>query len=367
VDAAFWRGRRVLVTGHTGFKGSWLTLWLLELGAQVHGLALPAEPVEPPGQPLAEALGLAERLGPRHRLGDLRDPAVMQAAVAASEPEVVLHLAAQPLVRRSYSDPRGTWSTNVLGSLELLEALRPLRHPCAVVLVTTDKVYANREWTWGYRERDRLGGHDPYSASKAAMELLVASWRDSFCGSGAHQTDRLALASARAGNVIGGGDWAVDRVVPDAIRALAAGDPITLRHPASTRPWQHVLEPLAGYLRLAEALTADPTLAAAYNFGPASEANQTVQALVETLLAHWPPGPGSTPRWRSGDQGQDPHEAGLLHLVSDRAREQLGWQPRWPFAVTAARTAQWYRQVLLEGMDPRDGCLADLAAYGALR
>ena len=362
VDPGFWRGRRVLLTGHTGFKGSWLALWLLELGAELHGLALEPEPVAAPAQPLFTALGLAERLGARHRLGDIRQPEAVQAAVDAAQPEVVLHLAAQPLVRRSYSDPLGTWSTNVQGSLQLLEALRPLQHPCSVVLITTDKVYANREWEWGYREDDRLGGHDPYSASKAAMELMAASWRASFCGPAAHQTRHLALATARAGNVIGGGDWAADRIVPDAMRALAAGEPIAVRNPVATRPWQHVLEPLAGYLQLAQRLHAERDRhSQAYNFGPAAEANRPVEELVEQLLAHWPGATG----WRDASQSGAPHEAGLLHLVADRAQQQLGWRPRWDFVTTAARTAGWYRRVH-QGEAALVCCLDDLRAYGAV-
>lgn len=359
IDAYFWRGRRVLVTGHTGFKGCWLTLWLLELGAEVHGLALEPETVVPPAQPLFEALGLAERLGERHRIGDIRDPRTMRAAVTASQPDVVLHLAAQPLVRRSYADPLCTWSTNVQGSLQLLEALKSLSHHCSVVLVTTDKVYANREWEWGYREEDRLGGHDPYSSSKAAMELMVASWRDSFCGVEAHQTPHLGIATARAGNVIGGGDWAADRIVPDAMRAVGHVLPISVRNPGATRPWQHVLEPLAGYLQLAEKLTADPQQhCTAYNFGPEAEANRSVQELVEHLLEHWPGAAG----WRDSSDTTAPHEAGLLHLVADRARVQLGWYPRWNFAKTVARTADWYRRVH-QGEAPLTCCLEDLKIY----
>lgn len=364
-ERGFWAGRRVLLTGHTGFKGSWLALWLLELGAELTGLALAPEPVEPTGQPLFDALGLAKRLGARHRLGDIRDPQTVAAAVAASQPDVVLHLAAQPLVRRSYADPLGTWATNVQGSLQVLEALRALPHPCAGVMVTTDKVYANQEWDYGYRESDRLGGHDPYSASKAAAELAIASWRDSFCGPGAHQTPHLAIATARAGNVIGGGDWAVDRIVPDAMRALAAGKPIPLRNPAATRPWQHVLEPLGGYLLLAERLFAEAnrspvrfTLASAFNFGPGLEANRSVRELVETALQHWP---GS---WRDGSDPHAPHEAGRLHLQIDKAHHQLGWHPRWDFATTVARTVAWYHAVH-EGASPLACCRADLEAYQA--
>ena len=353
-DAAFWRGRRVFLTGHTGFKGSWLALWLLELGAEVTGLALPPEP----GPSLFEALGLAGRL--QHRIGDIRDPAVLSQAVAACEPEVVLHLAAQPLVRRSYVEPVSTWETNVMGTIHLLEALRPLPEPCTAVLITTDKVYRNNEWLYGYRENDPLGGHDPYSSSKAATELAIASWRSSFCGSQPHQTPQLRVASARAGNVIGGGDWAADRIVPDAMRALAEGQPIGVRNPLATRPWQHVLEPLGGYLRLAEQLAgaADPALlATAFNFGPQLEANRSVRELVEESLRHWPG------RWEDQSDPSSPHEANLLNLVIDRAHHQLGWAPRWPFATTIERTVRWYRQVHEAGAGALACCQDDLTHY----
>ena len=244
----FWAGRRVLLTGHTGFKGSWLALWLSELGARVTGVGL--EPDTTPN--LFGQLELVGRLE-RHHIADIREAHALVEIAKACQPQVVFHLAAQPLVRRSYQDPLGTWATNVQGSLHMLEALKPLQHPCAVVMVTTDKVYENQEWAYGYRESDRLGGHDPSSASKAAAELAIASWRASFCGTAPHQSPHLAIATARAGNVIGGGDWAADRIVPDAMRALAAGKPIAVRNPTATRPWQHVLEPLGGYLRLAEA------------------------------------------------------------------------------------------------------------------
>jgi CDP-glucose 4,6-dehydratase len=356
----FWSGRRVLITGHTGFKGSWLSLWLLQLGAEVHGLALAPEPVEAPIESLFEELHLDEHLGGGHRLGDIRDPEAMAAVVQACQPEVVFHLAAQPLVRRSYSDPLGTWSTNVQGSLQLLESLKTLEHPCAVVLITTDKVYENCEWEWGYREHDRLGGHDPYSASKAAMELLVESWRASFCGNAPHQTSQLAIATARAGNVIGGGDWAADRIVPDAVRAWAANEPVTVRNPQATRPWQHVLEPLAGYLRLAEQLSEHPTAhSRAYNFGPTAEANRSVADLLNDLQRHWTGAAG----WMNASAEAQPHEAGLLHLVADRAQRDLGWRPSWSFAETSKRTAHWYQEVI-QGGDARTCCLADLDAYG---
>ena len=355
----FWRGRRVLLTGHTGFKGSWLSLWLLSLGAEVWGFALPPEP----GRALFNDLGLDQNSGHanwghlRHRLGDVCDLEALSSCVKDAQPQSVIHLAAQPLVRRSYRDPLGTWATNVQGSLNLLEALKPLQHLCTVVMVTTDKVYANQEWDYGYRENDRLGGDDPYSASKAAADLAVDSWRASFCGSGVDQTPHLAIATARAGNVIGGGDWAEDRIVPDAMRSLAVGEAIPVRRPEATRPWQHVLEPLGGYLLLAEKLAkAAQTHTSAFNFGPALEANRSVRELVEASLAHWP---GS---WRDFSDPAAPHEAGRLHLQIDKAHHQLGWQPLWPFATTVERTVAWYRAVH-EGASPLACCLHDLQSY----
>jgi CDP-glucose 4,6-dehydratase len=277
--------------------------------------------------------------------------------VAETRPEVVLHLAAQPLVRRSYAEPAATWAANVMGTIHVLEALRPLQEPCTAVLITTDKVYRNKEWLYGYRENDPLGGHDPYSSSKAAAELAIASWRASFCGTQPHQTPHLRIASARAGNVIGGGDWAADRIVPDAMRALGRGEAIGVRNPAATRPWQHVLEPLSGYLRLAERLTADASLAEAFNFGPPLEANRSVRELVEEALRHWPG------RWSDESDPRAPHEASLLHLVIDKAHHQLGWAPRWPFATTVERTVGWYRRLGEGGRTALACCQDDLTAY----
>lgn len=358
LEQSFWRGRRVLITGHTGFKGSWLTLWLLSLGAEVWGYALAPEP----GRSLFTDLGLDKAKGNvdwgrlHHCLGDACDLEALQQVVADAQPEVVLHLAAQALVRRGYVDPLGTWATNVQGSLHLLEALKPLQQFCAVVMVTTDKVYANQEWDYGYRELDRLGGHDPYSASKAAAELAISSWRSSFCGPSTYQTPHLAIATARAGNVIGGGDWAEDRIVPDAMRSLAAGKSIPVRQPRATRPWQHVLEPLGGYLLLAENLSRGGVEASAFNFGPTLEANRSVRELVEAALAHWP---GS---WRDLSDPTAPHEAGRLHLQIDKAHHQLNWRPHWYFANTVERTVAWYRAVH-EGASAMACCLEDLNAY----
>jgi CDP-glucose 4,6-dehydratase len=330
-------GRRVLVTGHTGFKGAWLCEWLLALGAEVHGLAL-----EPEERSLFNALGLEKRL--HHRILDVRDATALREHVATLHPEYIFHLAAQPLVRLSYREPVATFDTNVMGTAHLLDALRSsaVRSTCSVVVVTSDKCYANDDQPRAFRETDPLGGHDPYSASKAAAEIITASYRDSFFA----RDNRVALASARAGNVIGGGDWAADRIVPDAMRALEAGRPIPVRNPAFTRPWQHVLEPLGGYLllgakleaaRAANAAPALKTLASAFNFGPEPAANRTVRELVEAILHGWPG------QWEQAPQEKHLPEAPLLSLDITKARETLGWQPRWDFPTTVQETVAWYR------------------------
>jgi CDP-glucose 4,6-dehydratase len=354
LNPSFWSGRRVLVTGDTGFKGSWLSFWLLELGAEVWGYSLPPEG----SHSLSNELSLTEVSGHFHRqFGDLRNLQALHDVVEKAQPEVVLHLAAQPIVRRSYRDPLGTWATNVNGSLHVLEALKTLLHPCAVVMVTTDKVYANQEWDYGYREVDRLGGHDPYSASKAAAELAISSWRSSFCGREVHQTPHLAIATVRAGNVIGGGDWAEERIFPDAMRSLALGEAIPVRQPNATRPWQHVLEPLGGYLLLAEKLATDgQTHASSFNFGPMLESNRSVRELVDAVLKHWP---GT---WSDLSDSAAPHESARLHLQIDKAHHQLGWKPRWSFNTTVQRSVAWY-QAVHEGATPLECCVEDLRAY----
>lgn len=327
-----WRGRSVLLTGHTGFKGGWLALWLDRLGAHVHGYAL-----QPPTRPnLFEAAGVEAVLA-SHTLGDLRDLRSITEAVSRARPEIVFHLAAQPLVRESYRDPLGTLATNVMGTAHLLEAARRTDSIRAIVVVTTDKVYANLEDGRAYAEEDALGGHDPYSASKAAAEIVSATYRGSFFGEGGHPA---RVATARAGNVLGGGDWARDRLVPDCLRAFAAGEPVRLRYPDAVRPWQHVLEPLSGYLRLAEALGGPEgeRFAGAWNFGPGAAGEATVWEVAEAVAELW--GEGARVERASGEHAA---EAGLLHLNSGRARRELGWSPRWSLREALRATVGWHR------------------------
>ncbi len=331
----FWKGRRVWLSGHTGFKGSWLALWLMHWGAVVEGYGL--DPDDQEGPSLFESLEIASDFAQDVR-SDLANAAYLKERIKAFQPEIVFHLAAQPLVRRSYQDPLLTWNTNVIGTCNVLEALREVDHQVAAVIVTTDKVYQNCSWDYGYREEDLLGGHDPYSSSKAAAEIAIASWRSSFCGEMPHQRPNLRIASARAGNVIGGGDWAKDRIVPDVIRSLIEGKPIPVRAPRSTRPWQHVLEPLHGYLKLAQNLYLNPSLATAFNFGPNRASNKTVQELVEEILSHWP---GT---WIDQSDSVSVHEALRLDLSTDKAFHQLDWTPRWSFEVTISQTVEWYRR-----------------------
>jgi CDP-glucose 4,6-dehydratase len=321
-----YRGRRVLVSGHTGFKGSWLSLWLQELGACVTGLALTPE-MSPHHFELLK-LDMAD-----YRL-DIRDNIQLNRTIAETRPEIVFHLAAQPLVRRSYRDPLETWSTNVMGTANLLEACRLTDSVRAVVVVTTDKVYENREWQWGYREIDPLGGHDPYSASKAASELVAASYRKSFFSS-AHTP---LLATVRAGNVIGGGDWSEDRLIPDVVRSINAKTSLEIRSPQATRPWQHVLECLSGYLLLGQKLQeGNQEHADAWNFGPSSEDNRTVSDVLSRFEKIWPDF-----KWHTTDQSHQ-HEAGQLYLDSSKAQTVLGWKSVWGLDEALTATADWYR------------------------
>lgn len=345
--ADLYRGKRVLLTGHTGFKGSWLAEWLLALGAEVTGLALP-----PPTEPaLFDQLGLEKRL--HHRIGDIRDLEIVRAAVETAKPEFVFHLAAQPLVRLSYERPVETYTTNVLGTVHVLEAIRLAKRSCTVVVVSTDKCYENREWVHSYREEDAMGGYDPYSSSKGAAELAVSAFRRSYF-SGVDSPVRLA--SARAGNVVGGGDWAQDRIMPDCIRALQGGTSILVRNKVSTRPWQHVLEPLSGYLQLGAQLHRNAALATAFNFGPALSSNRTVAELVKEVLKHWPGG------WEDMSDPSAVHEAKLLNLSTDKAFHWLQWQPVWDFEQTVFKTVSWYRQIHA-GADAGARTRHDIAAY----
>ncbi len=346
---AAYAGKTVLLTGHTGFKGGWLALWLRELGAEVTGYALPPDPMPS----LFLALGVDRFC--RHVEGDVRDLARLRSVLHEVRPDFVFHLAAQPLVRLSYERPVETLQTNVLGTAHVLEAIRQEARPCAAVVVTSDKCYENREWIYGYREDEPVGGHDVYSMSKGAAELVVASYRRSFFPAAKLAQHGVAIASARAGNVVGGGDWAQDRIVPDTIAALAAQRPVLVRNPAGVRPWQHVLEPLGGYLllgaRLAgvEAGALGPAEAGrgveprvpyceAWNFGPRQEDARPVRELVEAVIGAW--GSGS---WEDRHDPKAPHEAGLLRLAIDKARARLGWAPRWRFEETVRRTVEWYR------------------------
>lgn len=342
----FWAGRRVFLTGHTGFKGGWLALWLRELGAEVLGYALRA-----PAPSLWCEARLHEVLS--GELADVRDARHLADVLTSFRPEIVLHLAAQPLVRESYRAPADTYTTNVIGTVNLLEAVRRCDSVRSVLVVTSDKCYENREWLWPYREQDALGGHDPYSSSKACVELLCASWRESYMNEAG-----IALATARAGNVIGGGDWSADRLLPDIFRAWQAGESLTLRYPQAVRPWQHVLEPVYGYLGLAQALVEQgSSLASAWNFGPDVEGVATVGDVVAQLARLWP-GEAS---WHQETANQ-PHEAGLLTLDSSKSRLQLGWRPRWSLTEALERTFDWHH-AWCAGEDMQAFSRAQIAAY----
>ncbi len=345
-DCEFWAGRRVLLTGHTGFKGAWLLLWLSRLGSTVKALGLPPH-TEPNLFTLAGLGGRCESL-----MCDIRDADRVATEVRAFKPEIVLHLAAQALVRPGYRDPLGTFGTNVLGTANVLDAVRGLDSVRVLVAITTDKVYRNIEHQFPFRETDALGGHDPYSASKAASEIVIGCYRDSYlAGQG------VGLASARAGNVIGGGDWSEDRLIPDAVRAWSRGEKLHVRRPGAVRPWQHVLEPLAGYLRLARVLWSRPELADAYNLGPLTDEAATVREVIELGARAF--GCGQVV-WHAEETG--PHEAGLLRLDVARARHVLGVEPRWPLQIAVARTMAWYRSVL-DGGDALAMCEADFTAF----
>lgn len=347
VTSDFWRGKRVFLTGHTGFKGGWLALWLQAMGAEVHGYAL-NPPTETNLFTVAEVgKGMASSV-----IADIRDASKFSEAIKSAKPQIVFHLAAQPLVRYSYAQPAETYAVNVMGTVNLLEAVRATPGVKAVVNVTTDKCYENREWVWGYRENEPMGGFDPYSSSKGCAELVTAAYRRSFLAPAG-----IALASARAGNVIGGGDWAADRLIPDFLRALDAGETLRIRSPQSTRPWQHVLEPLSGYLMLAERLYADgAAFAEAWNFGPSDEDARSVQWIIGRLAEM-----RKDVNWQC-DETPQPHEAHYLKLDSSKAHTQLNWQPRWQLATALDKTVEWH-QAWRDGQNMHATTLAQIAAY----
>ena len=358
-DPAFsWKGRRVFLTGHTGFKGGWLALWLAKLGAEVRGYAL-----DPCTEPNFFTVAGVGSVVDDHR-GDLREGVKLEKAMTEFAPEVVFHLAAQPLVRFSYEDPIGTFETNVLGTARVLDAIRRTPSVRAVVSVTTDKCYENKEWVWPYRETDPLGGYDPYSSSKACAEIVTAAFRQSYFPVeklGDPQGHQVAVATARAGNVIGGGDWSMDRLLPDLVRGFLSGNPVLIRRPHAIRPWQHVLEPLHGYIRLAERLlTHNPQFATAYNFGPIEDDARSVAWIAERMTAFW----GDGASWVL-DSAPSPHEAGYLKLDARRARAHLGWQPLLRLDTALEYLVRWHR-VRETGADMHRFTLDQIEDYTAL-
>ena len=348
------QGRNVLVTGHTGFKGAWLSMWLHELGANVFGYSLPPDNE----QGVFQAAKISSLLSDDIH-ADIRDPAKLTNVFHDVRPDVVFHLAAQPLVRESYAIPRETHETNYMGTCNVLEAVRERSQACAVVIVTTDKCYENKEQVWGYRENDRLGGHDPYSASKAAAEIVAASYRDSFFPVNQMHEHGVGIATARAGNVIGGGDWAKDRIIPDMVRSLIEKKAVDIRNPNAVRPWQHVLEPLHGYLSIASQLLDSrvPSASTAWNFGPGPEGHKTVGDLVSLFHELW--GDGD---WEP-DGVEHPHETSFLSLAIDKAVNQLGWTPTWNFRKTVSKTVEWYRSQQGNATNMQESCRADITAF----
>ena len=355
LNPEFWRGKRVFLTGHTGFKGSWLSLWLQQIGANVVGYAL-APPTDPS---LFEVASVGE--GMHSIIADIRDLPTLTAAIVEHRPEIVFHMAAQPLVRLSYEQPVETYATNVMGSVHVLEAIRQTGGVRAAVMITTDKCYENREWVWGYRENEPMGGYDPYSNSKGCAELVTAAYRTSFFNPAEHTKHGVSLASARAGNVIGGGDWAKDRLIPDIITAFLEQRPVVIRNPQAVRPWQHVLEPLRGYLMLAEHLwTEGPGFAEGWNFGPNDEDAKPVEWIVERLAGTW--ATGAT--W-SIDGGDHPHEANYLKLDISKARSRLDWHPRWNLETSLQHIVDWYL-AYQRGDNMRDLTLNQITQYRIL-
>lgn len=352
IEGDFWKGRRVFLTGHTGFKGSWLSLWLNKLGADVSGYAL-APPTEPCLYNICKVDNLLSSV-----IADIRDGETLTKAMLASKPEIIIHMAAQPLVRDSYKDPVETYSTNIMGTVNLLEAVRHCKSVRAVLNVTTDKCYENKEWEWGYRENEPLGGYDPYSSSKACSELVTAAYRNSFFNVSDYESHGVAIASARAGNVIGGGDWAKDRLIPDCINALLKSEKVLIRNPYAIRPWQHVLEPLGGYLLLAQRLyEKGPEYAEAFNFGPNESDAMPVEWIVKRICHNW--GDGASYVVESGDH---PHEANYLKLDCSKAKSKLGWAPQWDLEKSLEKIIEWVR-VYQKKSEMRDVCLSQIEEY----
>lgn len=350
-DKHFWQSKKVFLTGHTGFKGSWLSLWLHSMGAKVTGYAL-----NPPTQPALFELCNIEQLI-NSTIGDIRDQHTLEKAVLKTNPDIVIHMAAQPLVRDSYKDPVETYATNIMGTVYLLEAIRKCKNVRAVVNVTTDKCYENQEWVWGYRENEPLGGHDPYSSSKACSEMVTTAYRKSFFHPEQYEKHGVAIASDRAGNVIGGGDWAKDRLIPDCIRALLKKEKIIIRSPQAIRPWQHVLEPLSGYLELAEKLYTSCEFAEAWNFGPDDQDAKPVEWIVKRLCDKW----GNEASYAI-DKGEHLHEANYLKLDCSKAKEKLGWQPQWNLEKVLDSIIEW-AAAYKENKDLQKICLQQIEEY----
>lgn len=353
MDASFWKGKRVFLTGNTGFKGAWLSIWLCELGADVFGFAL-----EPPTKPSLFALAALDKKT-RTTIGDIRDRSALAKAMVAAKPDVIIHMAAQPLVRLSYEEPIMTYETNVMGTANILEAARSCESVRSIVMITTDKCYDNKEWPWGYRENEALGGYDPYSSSKACSEIVAAAYRSSFFNSKDYGSKHhVAIATARAGNVIGGGDWAKDRLVPDIVRSINEGEKVLIRSPYSIRPWQHVLEPLSGYLLLAQRLYEKGCeFAEAWNFGPYDSDARPVQWIVERLCSTWPRAKGY-----ELDKNPQPHEATYLKLDCSKAGARLGWRPTWSLQETLQKIVEWNLSQL-QGEDMYAVTVSQIAAY----
>jgi CDP-glucose 4,6-dehydratase len=352
MDVSFWRGKSVFLTGHTGFKGSWLSLWLQSMGANVTGYAL-----SPPSTPSLFEIGKVGE-GMHSIIGDIRDIDSLRLAMTTSQPDIVIHMAAQALVRYSYMAPVETYSTNVMGTVNLLEVVRGVTSVKSVVNVTSDKCYENREWAWGYRENEAMGGFDPYSNSKGCAELVTAAYRNSYFHSDRYQEHGVALASGRAGNVIGGGDWAEDRLIPDVMRAITQGNPVSIRNPHSIRPWQHVLEPLSGYLLLAKNLYEQgPDFAEGWNFGPSDDDAKPVSWILEQLIKLW----GEGASW-SLDSGEHPHEAHYLKLDCSKAKARLDWGPKWSLVEALEKIVEWQKSYQL-GLDMKLMTLAQIDGY----